>query len=52
MFRGKMLGETDAINGHEIKKAGVYTTTVKCVSQTGTLLYISKTDFNKLSHNH
>jgi len=38
------------MGGNEVKKASIYLTTVKCVSQKGRLMYISKHDFLKLSH--
>ena len=50
MFKGKMLGEMGVMGGNEVKKPSIYVTTVKCVSQTGTLMYISKHEFCKLTH--
>jgi CRP-like cAMP-binding protein len=48
LYHGKMLGEVDLMTSAAENPKCVYTTTVKCTSQKGSLIYINKDDFLKL----
>ena len=47
-YIGKMLGELDILSEHNGKGSGRYTSTVKCNSTKGKLIFIRKVDFLKL----
>ena len=49
-YIGKMLGEADILSHHKGEGSGRYTTTVKCNSKTGKLIYIRKAEFLKLQN--
>ena len=40
----------DVLSPIEDNPLGIYTTTVRCISQTGSLMYINKAEFQKLSN--
>ena len=40
----------DVMSGPEVNPLGIYTTTVKCISQTGSLMHINRAEFSKLTN--
>ena len=48
MYVGKMLGETDILSTYKGEGTGKYTTSIKCNSPTGKLIFIRKAEFLKL----
>ena len=50
LFRGKIIGEMDVMAPLEINPTGIYTTTIKCTSQKGSLMYINRSEFQKLAN--
>lgn len=45
LYRGKIIGEVDVMSSEEDNPLKIYTTTIKCISQTGSLMYINNTEF-------
>jgi len=45
LYKGKIIGEVDVMSNEIVNPLGIYTTTVTCSSQQGSLMYINKAEF-------